>query len=356
MDLLEALGRWISDNESLLSGLAALIVVAGVILSPIGGGFRRLRGNDRGRRSAEQPSGPSATAMPGDRPAARETISLQALTEPVPYPIRFADSEGVRIAYLERGKGPIDLVVVPGIISHLHICSHLPPIRDTMAALDAFAHVVVFDKRGQGLSDPTLVAPSVEERSEDIGAVMDAAGLERAVLFGISEGGPTCLRFAYDHPERVQGLILVGTAASFEQRPDFPIGIASRALDSLPRRWGRGELRSLFFPSISATTIDDGTFRSALHLMATPDSVSQIVEMMKVTDVRRLLPEVQVPTLVVHFAGDLAMPVRLGRALAEGIPGAEFFEANGVDHADITQSPEALARIRAFCERVVVAA
>ena len=353
MDLLETLGRWISDNESLLSGLAALIVVAGVILSPIGGGLRRLRGQG-GRRSTGPGPEPPEPAQPGAQSDPPESITLKALTDPVPYPVQFANSAGVRIAYLERGDGPIDLVLAPGIISHLHICSHLPPIRDMMAALEAIAHVVVFDKRGQGLSDPTLEAPTVEERSEDIGAVMDAAGLERAVLLGISEGGPTCVRFAHDHPERVQGLILVGTAASFAQRPDFPIGIAPEALDGMPRNWGRGVLRSIFFPSISPATIDDETFRAALHLMATPASVAQIVEMMKSTDVRPLLPEIRVPTLVVHFAGDLAVPVRLGRALAEGIPEAEFFEATGVDHADIAQSPEAVERIRAFCERVTV--
>jgi len=228
-------------------------------------------------------------------------------------------------------------------------------MRDTMDVLAEMGRVVCFDKRGQGLSDPTLDTPGVEERSEDIRAVMDAAGLDRCVLMGVSEGGASCVRFAYDHPDRVQGLILLGSTASWVPRPDYPIGIPEQVLDAVPRNWRRAALRPVFFPSISTDMISDDTWRGAMNLMASEDSVQQLVEMMKETDVRPLLPEIEVPTLVVHFAGDLAVPVRMGRALADGFPNAEFFEAAGVDHSDLSQSPEAIERIRAFCARVTAA-
>jgi pimeloyl-ACP methyl ester carboxylesterase len=348
MESFAALGTWISENESLLSGLAAMIVVAGVVLSPFGGGLRRLRARFGG--DAARGWGEAAGADDGTRESG--PLTLQDLTEPISDSIQFADCDGVRIAYVERGDGPIDLVVTPGMVSHLHITYHLPPIRDTMDALAGIGRTICFDKRGQGLSDPTLETPGVEERSKDILGVMDAAGVEKAVLMGVSEGGPPSIQFAYDHPERVRGLILVGSTATWVQRTDFPIGIPEHQLDKLPRGWSRGTLRSLFFPSISADVIDDDTLRAVANLMATPDSIRQIVEMFKATDVRPLLPAIQVPTLVVHFAGDLAVPIRMGRALAEGFPNAEFFEAKGVDHSDLTQSPEALERIRTFCEDV----
>jgi pimeloyl-ACP methyl ester carboxylesterase len=161
-----------------------------------------------------------------------------------------------------------------------------------------------------------------------------------------------CLHFAYSYPERVQALILVGTTARWVQSEDYPIGIARSDLENLPRAWGRGTLRDIFFPSISREEIDDDTYKSFENLISSPNAVRQIVEMIIATDVRALLPEIHVPTLIVHFTGDLAVPIRLGRYLAEHLPNAEFLEVNAVDHVDIAQSPEAIARIRDFCERV----
>ena len=182
---------------------------------------------------------------------------------------------------------------------------------------------------------------------------MDDAGVDRCILLGVSEGGPMCLHFAHSHPERVQALVLVGATARWLQSEDFPIGIARKDLENLPRQWGRGTLRNIFFPSISRQEIDDDTYKSFENLISSRDAIGQIVEMMIGTDVRPLLPEIQLPTLVIHFTGDLAVPIRLGRYLAEHLPNAEFLEVNASDHVDIAQSPEAVARIREFCERVV---
>ncbi len=348
MDALSEFGAWITDNESLLSGMAALIVLAGVVLSPLGIGVRRFLG---GGRELDPDSPESNTSGAGaSSPVQRaKRMTFQELVAPSSHEIFFAESDGVRIAYSVRGSGPPHMVLTPGIVSHLNVGDHLPPMRNSLDALAAFARVVHFDKRGQGLSDPTLHAPSLEERSRDIEAVMRASGTERAVLVGVSEGGPMCVHFAYTHPECVQALILFGTTASWVQREDFPIGIPRRHIEGLARRWGTGKGREIFFPGLSVEQLDEETYAQVERTIATRETVRGLAEMMLETDVRPLLSDIGVPTLVLHYAGDLAVPIRLGRALAEGLPNAEFMEIDAVDHGDLSSSPEAIERIREFC-------
>jgi pimeloyl-ACP methyl ester carboxylesterase len=358
------IGSWISGNESLLSGLAAMIVVGVVTLSALGIGFRKLtNGREKSERRVEAGDAPSEPAdgsfaspvhvdAESDVPAPPTRLTFKMLTAPSPHETKFANSQGIQIAYNERGTGPHTIVYAAGIISHLNLMGNLPVMRDAFASLEEFAHLVVFDKRGQGLSDPTMSAPNLEERTNDIEAVMDAAGIDRCILLGVSESGPMCLQFAYSHPDRVEGLVLVGTTARFAQSDDFPIGIPRSSLERLPRAWGRGSLRDVFFPSISRTELDDDAYKSFENLISSREAIGQIVKMMIETDVRPLLPEIRVPTLIIHFTGDLAVPIRLGRHLAENLPNAEFLEVNAVDHVDIAGSPEAVVRIREFCERV----
>jgi pimeloyl-ACP methyl ester carboxylesterase len=177
---------------------------------------------------------------------------------------------------------------------------------------------------------------------------MDAAGMDKVILYGLSEGGPMCLKFAHDHPERVKGLVMLGTAARWLQSEDYPMGVTGKALDSLAEAWGSGVLRQVFFPGISQEQMDDKTYQAFERLIATRQSVRQLVDYMKKTDVRSLLPNIRCPALVIHFAGDLAVPVRMGRALAEALPHAEFLEVSGIDHADLSRAPEAVERIRQF--------
>jgi pimeloyl-ACP methyl ester carboxylesterase len=335
MELFTVIGRWISENESILSGAAAIIVLLGVLASTIGIAYRRVA---RSRREDSANLTPPQDSL----------ITLKDLSAPAPYPIEFAHSDGLRIAYATQGNGPQNIVIAPGIISHLNIMSHLPPIRNTTEAISAFARVLCFDKRGQGLSDPTLNVPDLDERVHDIDAVMDAAGMDQAILYGISEGGPMCLKFAHDHPERVKGLILLGTTACWLQSDNFPIGIEEKALDALVTAWGTGSLRDIFFPSISRALMDNDTYKGFERLVSTRQSVRQLVDFMKQTDVRPLLPDIQCPVLVLHFSGDLSVPVRLGRAVAEALPNAEFLEVSGTDHADLSQSPEGVERVRQF--------
>lgn len=249
-----------------------------------------------------------------------------------------------------QGKGPPDVLLAPGIISHLHITSHLPPLRNTVRALTRYARVVTFDKRGQGLSDSCLEVPDLEQRVHDIEAVMDAAGMDCPILLGLSEGGPMCIRFARDHPDRVRGLILLGSTARWLQGENFPIGIPERALDSLAQSWGTGVLRHVFFPGIGADVLDDDTYRGFEKLIAPRQSVRQLVEYLKTVDVTADLAALRCPTLVLHFSGDLAVPVRLGRAMAESVPNARFVELTGTDHADLTQSTTAVKVVREFIQ------
>ncbi len=345
MDGIADVTRWVTENESLLSGLAAMIVLLGVVLSPLGAAMRRLWAPGRPASASGIGAIPPASAVPPRR------LTLKDLTAPSPHPTRFATSDGAKIAYNERGAGLVPLVVAPGILSHLNLADALPAIRGTLDALAGFARVVTFDKRGQGLSDPSLRVPDLEQRSRDIAAVMDAAGLESAFLLAFSEGGPMCIHFASRHPERVRGLILVGTAAKFLQTEDHPIGIPRRMLESVVEAWGRGSLRTILMPSVSRDVIDDETLIAMERLIGTRDTIRQLIAMMIETDVRALLPQLRMPALVLHFTGDLAIPIRLGRALAAGLPCAEFVEVNAVDHADLAQSPEAIEHIRRFCFR-----
>lgn len=352
------IGALISANESLLSGIAAIIVVGGVVLSVVMGGLRRMTGERAANRDASR-TDPTDLSASETKPEAikgsgnpERPITLKMLSAPSPHEKKFAHSDGLRIAYADFGSGPSTLLCAPGIISHLNLLSNLPGTRETFDELSEFARVLVFDKRGQGLSDPTLSTPDLDERTRDIGAVLDAAGVERAVLLGVSEGGPMTINFAHAHPERVQGLILLGTTATWVQSEDFPIGIPRYSMEGIVNRWGKGVLRDLFFPSVSREVLSDDTYRAFEHLIAPRSAIKQLIDMMIETDVRPLLPEIKVPTLVIHFSGDMAVPIRLGRFLADHVPNAEFLEVEGVDHSDLSQAPETFGRIRDFCERV----
>jgi pimeloyl-ACP methyl ester carboxylesterase len=244
--------------------------------------------------------------------------------------------------------------MVPGIVSHLNITSHLPSLRDTVSAIARFSSITTFDKRGQGLSDPSLSAPDMTQRVHDIEAVLDAAGLDKVILYGLSDGGPMCIQFAHDYPERVQGLILMGTTARWLQGDDFPAGIDETTLDKVANLWGTGYLRSVFCPSVSRDVISDETYIAFERLIASRESTKQLMQYIKQTDVRELLPELKCPTLVLHFSGDLAIPVRLGRALADAIPNAEFLELRGNDHGDLSSAPEGIKKVRDFVESLPV--
>ncbi|HVL80791.1 MAG TPA: adenylate/guanylate cyclase domain-containing protein [Actinomycetota bacterium] len=250
--------------------------------------------------------------------------------------IRYARSTGdIDIAYTVLGEGPVDLVYVSGFITHLDLAWDLPHF-DWLHQFDGVARVIVFDKRGTGLSDRSLGFGSLEERADDIRAVMDAAGSERAFVFGVSEGGPMAILFAATHPDRAHGLILYGTAARFAWSPDLGAGVteevAAPLLDFIEQRWGSGEVFSMFVQHAADPVATTRLIARFERNACTPQMAREIMERNLEIDVRKLLPAIGVPTLVLHNSGDPVVDVRHARYMAERIPGATYIEAPGDFH------------------------
>lgn len=236
----------------------------------------------------------------------------------------------LRIAYQEFGRGDLELVFVPGFISNLDMVWDtvaLPPIFER---LGSFARCVVFDKRGTGLSDRDLGFGSLEERMDDIRAVVDAVGFERPAIMGVSEGGPLSLLYAATYPDRVSALVLYGTMARILEAPDYPQGVPLELADALAggveERWGSGSSLSAFMQHIP----DDPDARKRIARYArgaaSPRMARQILELNTRIDVRSVLSAISVPTLVLHSTRDPIVSVEHGHYIADHVPGARFVE------------------------------
>ena len=246
--------------------------------------------------------------------------------------IKYAKSGDVHIAYRVFGDGPRDIVLIPGTLSHVELLWEVPSNEHLLKRLTAFARVIVFDKRGQGLSD-RVAEFTLEERIDDVRAVMDAAGSARATIYGWSEGGPMCLMFAATYPHRTSALILFGSFASMREEP---WGVTPERLDrflgALDAHWGEGVLLSLNAPSRSKDPAFVQWFSRIERAAASPGSVLTLMRANFELDVRPLLPTIQAPTLILHRVGDALTPVSAGRYLAAHIPGAKYIEMSGTDH------------------------
>ena len=270
--------------------------------------------------------------------------------EPMQSPqTNYAKAGDVSIAYQVFGSGPADVVLVLGFATHLELQWELPPFARFCERLASFARVIVFDKRGNGLSDPVSEVPMLEERIEDVQAVMDAVGLGRATLFGVSEGGPMSALFAATHPDRVERLVLCGAMARTTEAPDFPWASPAEALreaaaEFIAPVWGRDPegIMELFAPSASRDPKALEALARLERSAASPAVTQQIFEMFLDIDVRDVLPTIGVPTLVVHRRGDRVVNWRAGRHLAEQIPGARYVELPGIDHLPWSGDVEAL--------------
>ncbi len=249
---------------------------------------------------------------------------------------QYAKSGDVHIAYQVTGHGPIDLVFVPGFVSHLEYDWEHPLPARFFQRLSSFSRLIRFDKRGTGLSDRVAEMPTLEQRMDDVRAVMDAVGSQRAALFGISEGGPMSLLFAATYPERTSALVLYGSYARRSWAPDHPFGWTeeqwSVALERLERDWGSPWGVELWIPSMAH---DEGFCQyraNYLRLAASPGAAIAVWRMNKDIDVRHVLSTIRVPTLVLHRAGDRLTRVEQARYLAERIAGAKLVEFPGIDH------------------------
>jgi pimeloyl-ACP methyl ester carboxylesterase len=250
---------------------------------------------------------------------------------------RYAKSGGVYIAFQVVGDGPHDLVLVPGWISHVEYAWEEPRYRAFLERLAGFSRLILLDRRGTGLSDRVADPPTLEERMDDVRAVMDAAGTERATLLGLSEGGPMCMLFAATYPERTSSLILYGTFARALAGPDWPHGIASTDLEGVLERvaaaWGTGAVSSDHFaPSLA----HDPAFRESWarfeRLAVSPSGIKALLRQLYETDARHTLGVISAPSLVLHVRGDAIAPVEGARYIAEHIRGSKYVEIPGRDH------------------------
>lgn len=251
---------------------------------------------------------------------------------------RYAANGPLNIAYRVFGEGPVDLVMVPGFISHVERAWEEPSFARFLRKLSAFSRVIAFDKRGMGLSDrdPAGETPSLKERMTDVRAVMDAAGSRRAALFAWSEGGPMSILFAAIQPERVAALILVGTTPRFPDGEDFPEGIPRQvlevAIEAWQEEWGTGVGLELYGPSVAHDDRLRSWWAAYQRSAATPGAVAASLRMHLDVDVRDALPRIQTPTLIVHRVDDMLIPVTCARYMAKRIPGARYLELPGSDH------------------------
>jgi class 3 adenylate cyclase len=250
--------------------------------------------------------------------------------------VHYVDSSGVSIAWSQVGEGPIDIAFVAGFISHQEVLWDEPRVAAFFDRLASFSRLILWDKREQGLSDRTGRPPTLEESMNDLRAVLDAAGSERPMLMGISEGGPMELLFAATHPDRVDRLVVYGSWARLLRAPDYPQGLPSEVLEHLRGRlraeWGGPAVLDTFAPSV----VDDPTLRAwwgrLLRTGASPRTVDQLLALYRDIDVRHVLGSITRSTLVLHRRGDQMIRPDQGRYLAEHIPGARYVELDGDDH------------------------
>ena len=248
---------------------------------------------------------------------------------------RFARSGGVHIAYQVVGDQPLDLVYVPGWVSHLDSLREGPSGR-FVERLASFSRLILFDKRGTGLSDPVAELPTMEERMDDVRAVMDAAGSARAAVFGISEGAAMCALFAATYPERTTRLVLYGAYARRLRDADYPWAPTpqqrQRFFDAIEQGWGGVVDLGTLAPSSAGDEHFCRWWATYLRRSASPGAALALARMNSEIDIRHVLPAIRVPTLILHRTDDFDVDVGGARYMAKQIPGAKYVEMPGIDH------------------------
>jgi pimeloyl-ACP methyl ester carboxylesterase len=261
---------------------------------------------------------------------------------------RYAKSGELNIAYQVVGDGSVDLVLVPGWMSHLELAWEEPSYARLFRRLASFSRLILFDKRGTGLSDrvPVQELPSLEQRMDDVRAVMDAVDSNRAALVGVSEGGPMSILFAASHPDRISALVLYASYANWIRDGESPWAPTREEHEQIAqlyeRRWGEPVGINAFAPSMAKDQEFRRRFATWLRMSASPGAAAALIRMNVELDVRPILPLVRVPTLVVHRTGDRTIPVEAGRYLARHIPGARLVELPGDDHLPSVGDTDAL--------------
>jgi pimeloyl-ACP methyl ester carboxylesterase len=239
---------------------------------------------------------------------------------------RYAKSGDVHIAYQVFGEGPVNLVIVPGFVSNIELFWDQPELARVLLRMAGYARVAMFDKRGTGMSDRVAGIPHLDERMDDLRSVMDAAGMEQAAVFGVSEGGALSMLFAATYPDRCRALLLWGAYSRSSQEA---IG---GLLSYVDRGWGTGGGLPLFAPSRANDPILQNWWGKLERLGASPAAAATLVRMNGQINVRDIIPTIRVPTLIIHRSGDQLVPIKAARTLAKHIPGARYVELPGTDH------------------------
>jgi pimeloyl-ACP methyl ester carboxylesterase len=248
----------------------------------------------------------------------------------------YARSGDVNIAYQVIGGGPIDLVFVMGWVSHLEYFWAEPSFTAFLHRLAAFSRLILIDKRGTGLSDRVTELPTLEQRMDDVRAVMEQVGSAEAALVGVSEGGPMCALFAATYPEKTRALVMIGTYAKRLYDPDYPWAPTREQREAFYQQirdgWGGPIGLEERAPSVAADPAFRTWWSTYLRMGASPGAALALTRMNSEIDIRGILPSIRVPTLVLHRRHDRCLKVEEGRYVAERIPGARFVELPGSDH------------------------
>jgi pimeloyl-ACP methyl ester carboxylesterase len=264
---------------------------------------------------------------------------------------QFVRSDGARIAYQVFGDGPIDLLFVQGFISHADLQWGDPLFARFLRRMGSFSRVVLYDRRGIGMSDATTVRPSIDQHIADLDRVRTAAGVDRAVVLGFSDGSPIAMLYAATFPHLVRALLLVEAYATWKQRPDLALKTAAKCQPFLDR-WGEGLTLDVLAPSLAGSRLNRSNFALFERACMTRETALDLNSREAEIDVFDVLPTISAPTLVLHRRDDV-VPIEMGRDVAAAIPGARFVELEGGDHVPFAGDPTAmLDRIEDFVGQI----
>lgn len=270
-------------------------------------------------------------------------------------PTRYVKSDDVHVAYQVLGDGPIDLLFVPGFVSHMEAAWQNPDASAFLQQLASFCRLILFDKRGTGMSDHGSQIFTLEQRMHDVQAILDAVGSQRAALLGVSEGGPMSLLYAATYPARTSALVLYGSYAKRSWAPDYPFGWKDEQWDqfltNIERNWGtpQGISIATWAPSLADNPNAAERLASYFRAAASPGAATAIMKMNREIDVRHILPAIRTPTMILHRVGDRVSEIGHAHYMAQHIPDAKLVELPGSDHTFwIDGGRDLLAHIEQF--------
>jgi class 3 adenylate cyclase len=260
--------------------------------------------------------------------------------------------DGVSIAYAVLGDGSLDLLCIPGFVSHLEVLFEAPGADRYFGRLASFSRLIMYDKRGQGLSDRPPEPPTLEQSMEDARAVVDTVGAKQVAVYGISEGGPTSALLAASYPERVSALVLYGTWARMLEAPDYPAGVSLEVFEQFVEvarhDWGGPVALRLWAPTLADDPEVQRWWAKLLRTGTSPAGIEALLRLYTEIDARHVLPTIAAPTLVLHRKCDHMVPFDAARTIADAIPGAKLVGLDGDDHLPIANPDQIMDEVEEF--------